>query len=218
MGTTCALHINPSQPHQRIIGEAMARGLQRHGLLCNETMDRTAEADYHVVIGPWYALDHWRDHPRVLYVDRAYWGDPRFVSVHWLRDGEKHFTACDDPRKHPDLHAYRNSEKVIYLCDYQQAPRGLYDGVRYHPAERRGGRTSLLADLAGYGIAAGGRTTALVTAAIFGLMVRTDDEYSPVAPISGFRHGRETWINRLAWHNWGVGEIERGDAWQYLKP
>ena len=217
MGQKCAIHINPTQPHQRIVATELAAGFKKHGVDGLITSDRSLSADTHVVIGPWYALDQWREHPRTLYIDRAYWGDPGNVSMHWLKDGEKHRTHCLVPRHYPQLRPYRESEKTIYLCDYQQAPTGDFDAYRLHPAQQRGGKGPLAVALDGFGVAVGRRTTALVEAAIMGLMVKTDDPHSPIAPISGLRHGREQWALALAWHNWGMGEIARGEAWEYLK-
>ncbi len=208
MGARCAIHTNTGLAHQVRIARALVDGFAAHGINA-EITGRDSEADLHVCMGPWFALDLWRFDALTLYIDRAYWGDPDSVSVHWLQSGEKVFTRCDIPRAHPELKPYRFSEKSIFLCDYNQQPVGVYDAVRYHPAN--GQRGSLAESLEGFGVAAGGRTTALVDAAILGLKVVTFDEHSPLWPISGRREGREKWINNLAWHNWSLDELAEGE-------
>lgn len=209
MGESCAIHVNPSQPHQRQYGQYLKAGLERHGYTVNLTSDISAEAVMHCILGPWYALDRWRHHERVLYIDRAYWNDPLAVSIHWLRDGEKvrpHHTA---PRDYPQFRPYKEGSKAIYLCDYGELPPQDWTGaVRRHP----GGRPKITLEeaLEGYHIAAGRRTTALVTAAIEGLTIDTDDLYSPVWPIRG-GGDRAQWLNDLAWHNWSQDEIASGE-------
>jgi hypothetical protein len=172
-------------------------------------------ADTHIVMGPWFALDKWRRAPNVLYIDRAYWGDPDAVSVHWLKHGEKVYGVKQGGRDCPAVEPYRQSQKRIFLCDYGCEPEGDYQGVRYHPAD--GGEGTLQDALEGYGIAIGRRTTALLDAAMMGLQVITNDRHSPVWPISGRLGGREQLLRRLAWHNWTIDEIRQGLMWEHLK-
>jgi len=207
-----AVHTNTALAHQVRNSLALVAGFRANGIAAVMT-DANAEADIHVVQGPHYCLEKWR-YANTLYIDRAYWGDPDSLSIHWLLNGEKLFTACDIPRATPELQPYRYSEKSIFLCDYNRQPKGVHDAVRYHPANGQVGK--LADDLEGFGVAAGRRTTALVDAAIMGLKVVTFDPHSPVWPISGRREGREKWINNLAWHNWSLDEISRGEAWQHL--
>jgi len=216
MGYAVALHTNTSLAHQVAYARAWHRGLDRHGILSVLTDSPDTLADIHVIFGPWFALEKWRYAPSVLYIDRGYWGDPDYVSIHWLKQGEKVYGACTDYRAHPAVLPYRNSQKRIYLCDYGQEPEGDYHAVRRHPASDDAQRP-LLDDLDGYGIALGRRTTALIDASIAGLQVITSDRHSPVWPISGRCGGREQLLTRLAWHNWSLTEIERGDAWEHLK-
>jgi hypothetical protein len=213
MAYEVAIHCNTSLVHQVTLARALSSGFRHHGISAVVTDQRQTMAELHVVMGPWFAFEQWR-FGNTLYIDRAYWGDPDNVSVHWLVNGEKSYTRSDDKRATPELKPYRYSEKSIYLCDYDRVPTGLYDAVRYHPANGQGG--DLIRALDGYGVAIGSRTTALVDAAIQGLKVVTDSEHSPVWPISGRRGGREQWINRLAWHNWAIQDIERGAAWEHL--
>jgi hypothetical protein len=210
MGYRCTIHVNTALAHQVRIGRALHAGIPNSVL----TDSPHTLGDTHVILGPWFALDQWRHAPNVLYIDRAYWGDPDSVSIHWLRKGEKVVGPRLKPREIPKILPYRNSEKRIYLCDYGQQPEGDYSGVRYHPAD--GGQGSLHDALEGYGVALGRRTTALIDAAILGLQVITNDKYSPVWPISGRKGGREQLLTRLAWHNWALTEIESGAAWEHI--
>lgn len=212
MGQSCAIHTNAALAHQVRIAHCLAAGFKRHGIKAI-IANRDAPADLHVVMGPWFALERWR-HSNTLYIDRAYWGDPDNVSIHWLKDGEKDFTRCELPRAHPALHPYRESQKRIYLCDYGHKPRGHYDAARLHPTE--GGSGSLVEALEGFGVSVGRRTTALIDAAILGLVVETEDEHSPAYPIRGIKGMRADWLTNLAWHNWSLSEIENGTAWEYL--
>jgi len=210
LGYRSAIHVNPALAHQVRIGSALHAGIP-HTVL---TDSPDTVADTHIVLGPWFALDKWRHAHSVLYIDRAYWGDPDSVSVHWLKNGEKVCGTKQGGRDTPAVLPYRQSQKRIYLCDYGQEPEGDYDAVRYHPAD---GSTGTLQDaLEGYGIALGRRTTALLDAAIAGLQVITTDGHSPVWPISGRLGGREQLLRRLAWHNWTIDEITRGLMWEHL--
>lgn len=208
MGNTVAVHTNTGLAHQVRNARALVAGLRVHGLAAVIT-DADAQADIHVVQGPWYALERWRHHPNVLYIDRAYWGDPQCLSIHWLYRGEKWRTHHTARRYHPELQPTKHWGRSIYLCDYGQKPEGVYDSVRAHPADKPS-HWSLAADLAEHGIAIGKRTTALVDAAIAGLTVFTEDVHSPVYEISGAPWLRGSWINAMAWHNWSLAEISTG--------
>jgi hypothetical protein len=162
-------------------------------------------AETHIVMGPWFALKQWR-HANTLMIDRAYWGDPECVSIHWLRDGEKVFLRDMPYRKHPKLKKPKEGTSRLYLCDYGQKPEGEYDAVRCHPAEKKD-QGPLLDALNVHDIAAGRRSTALVDAAIHGLRVECNDPHSPVYGITS----RRQWIRDLAWHNWSKSEISSGD-------
>lgn len=210
------IHCNRGLDHQVRYAEALQSGFCRHGLPATISDSARAPGDLHVVIGPWFALEPWR-HGRTLYLDRAYWGDPGHVSVHWLRGGEKHYTWHAEHRDHPDGLPYKAGDRRLYLCDYRCEPEGDYDTVRRHPAQGAQ-RRSLAEDLAAHDIAIGRRTTALVDAALAGLAVETIDPFSPVLPISGLRDesARARWLNGLAWHNWALQDIERGEMWKHL--
>lgn len=205
-----AVHANLTQPHQRHYAAAIADGFARHGVDACVTQDIRLDADLHVCIGPWHALERWR-YGRTLYLDRAYWGDPECVSVHWLKGGEKYRKRGNPYRAHPALMPLKLGQRRIYLCDYNCGPVGDYDTVRYHPAQGVENRP-LMADLQRHDIAIGKRTTALVTAHIAGLRVQTDDPHSPVYGITD----RRQWVIDLAWHNWSYTEIADGRMWEWM--
>lgn len=214
------IHANPRLKHQVDYAEAFAAGFAAHGDRADITRDPNRPADVHVIIGPWFALKPWQhDGDYVLYVDRAYWGDPEAVSAHWLRMGEKVFEGAGAGRPHPEAAPYKTGRRSIYLCDYGDTPKGRYDTVRRHPAESGRPERDLAADLAEHDLAVGKRTTALVDAALAGLRVETPDVHSPVFPIRGrvCDQAREVWLCGLSWHNWGIEEIRTGAAWEYLR-
>lgn len=207
MGDSVAIHVCKRIDWQVRYAARFAAGLRRHNFKVNVTSERATQGDIHILLGPWFAYSRWK-HGRSILVDRAYWGDPDCVSIHWLKDGEKHFTWKKDPRPIPELQPWREETKSIYLCDYRTLPDVKTDSVRLHPSD--GGKGMLAQALDGHGIAYGRRTTALVDASVMGLEVRTNDKHSPAYPISNKREGRDVWLRGLAWHNWSIEEIERG--------
>lgn len=214
MGKGCAvIHVNSAMPHQKAYGLAVQQGLKVHGVESILTNSKNTPGDWHVCIGPNYALRQWRTSP-CLYLDRAYWGDPSCVSVHWLKGGEKHFTSGHIGRDHPELQPLKRGKRTIYLCDYGERAEGDYDTVRLHPAEAFPGET-LPEALERHDRAIGGRTTALVDAAIAGLRVKTK---SPHSPVYGLTQGlsRKQWIQDLAFHNWSKREIQSGDLFDAI--
>ena len=217
---TVAIHANRSMQHQVKFALAIQSGLAKQGLAPFIT-DVDGEADIHVCIGPHYALRQHVKKPRVLYIDRAYWGDPESVSIHWLIDGEKHRSRHDEKRAHPELAEYKSGDRVIYLLAHGEKsapipdPFGAGMTIRHHPANRRTSE-SLDAALERHEWAVGGRTTALVSAAISGLRVDTLDVGSPVYEIRG-GGDRVPWINNMAWHNWSLEEIKSGDFYNVFK-
>lgn len=206
-----AIHTNLSLDHQVRIAVTLREGFRKHGIEAEVTADKFKGADLHICLGPWYALKHWKD-DRTLYIDRAYWDDPQCISIHWLSEGEKVRLRGMPERPHPELRSMKDGDRRVYLCDYGQSPLGAYHSVRYHPADKPS-RYTLEECLQTHDIAAGRRTTALVTAHIEGLQVETDDPHSPVYGITN----REQWIRDLAWHNWSLHEIEEGRAWEALR-
>ena len=197
-------------PHQVAYGAAVKSGFERFGVDAEITHKTDKPGDIHVCIGPNFALRYWRN-SRTLLLDRAYWGDPKRVSAHWLKGGERSWLAGDlEPRDHPELKPEKTGDKTIYFCDYgEKPPQGQFDTVRRHPADAASPE-SLSKALSRHDKAAGVRSTALVSAAIAGLQVETSDPHSLVYPLCN-GVDREQWITALAWHNWSLKEIESGE-------
>ena len=204
------IHVNPNMPHQVSYGESLQAGLKAHGVEAVVTTSASHQGEWHICIGPHFALKYWRG-AKTLLLDRAYWKDPQCVSVHWLVNGEKHFSKGNPHRDHPELHPMKSGERTIYLCDYGETPGGDYDTVRRHPADKK--PTERLEDvLSRHDIAIGRRSTALVDAALLGLRVETSDPHSPVYGLTD----RAQWIRDLAWHNWSQQEIHSGDMFDVI--
>jgi len=216
MGAKVAIHRNPGLKHQARAADAIAEGFRRHGCRPTVTASVGLGADIHVCLGPWYALRQ-NIGKRVLYLDRAFWGDPDCWSCTWLdKAGRKQFEWLDEPpkRQHPDLGPARSGDRSIYLCDYQCGPPADWAGsVRRHPAEAKSAEP-LKSVLDRHDIAVGRHTTALVDAAIMGLGVTCEVQDGPC---SGLYLGREAWIGSLAWHNWNHDEMSSGDMWEHFR-
>lgn len=224
------VHCNVALSHQVALARAFAQGMRRHGKRCEITDDPRHPADLHVVLGPHYALSHWQAHPRCVWVDRAFWGDPECVSVGWSReDGPRRFPLGAEERQKPQLAPHRLGRDAIVLPDYRDSGEDMaallrphVDSVtiRRHPAD--GGKGTLAEALAGKHIAIGGRGTALVEAAIAGLAVICRDPRNPAAPVASrtpreLKHmDRRDWLHRLSWGNWSRAEIASGELWACL--
>ena len=206
------IHCNRSLEHQKQLAGQLRKGFAKHGINAEISYRADTGADTHVVLGPWFAFEHWQ-FANTLMIDRAYWGDPDCVSIHWLKNGEKVFLRGQKYRKHPRLKKAKEGSRRLYLCDFRQAPEGEFDSVRYHPAEKKQ-QGSLQDALEGHDIAIGRRSTALVDAAIYGLRVETIDPHSPAYGITD----RRQWIRDLAWHNWSKAEISSGEFLDGIGP
>ena len=198
------IHCNRGLAHQVAIARHLRDGFGSRGIKSTISYKPNTSGDVHVVLGPWFALDQWR-YANTLMIDRAYWGDPECVSIHWLKDGEKVRLRDMPYRHHPRLQKEKEGDRRIYLCDYHQKPEGKFDTVRYHPAEVKG-QCTLDQALDAHDIAIGRRSTALVDAVFRGLRVETGDPNSPVYGIAS----RRQWARDLAWHNWSMQEISSG--------
>lgn len=204
------IHCNLNLQHQIKYAQAVKNGFRRHGI--EASIGKTnQDGDTHVIIGNWFA-PQWKGINGTLMLDRAYWKDPDYVSVHWIYRKEKQFERINDFREHPEPAPYKTGDRKIYLCDYGDKIKSMSGmSIRWHPAQVPI-QKPLIESLNEHDIAIGKRTTALVNAAIAGLEVVSDDEYSPIFPISGLRDpiAREYLLNDLAWHNWSYEEIESG--------
>ena len=231
------VHINPNIENQVVYGTALADGFMQHGERVNLTSDVRAHGDVHCIIGPWYAFREYRNHPGVLYLDRACWDHPAYTCINWLAGGEKVWSwgLCGTARNHPQLKPRKTEgRRAIVLCDYNEPsyqyenrlrPHFSHITIRKHPAQMGtcGHQPpSLVEQLADHQFAIGKRTSALVTAAIEGLNVFCVDPYSPVYPVacpvpSLSVASRAAWLRDLSWHHWTPDEIAAGQAWDYFR-
>lgn len=189
----------------------MAAGFQAHGLKGRVTADRAAGGDVHVVLGPHYARDWWiGQHPNVLYLDRCYYrGDPAHVSLGWLRpDGGREWQVGTG-REPPPVPPPPPGRGRVFLADFA-GPQQIVDAdyCRTHPA-RQAPAQPLEAVLARYHTAIGYRTSALVTAALAGLVVEC--RWPPHLV------NRPDWREVLPYADWSREEIARGEAWEHLR-
>ena len=230
MGASRAvIHCNPGLAHQINHAECFTAGFQRHGQACEISSRPDAEADIHVVLGPHYALKHWINHPRCIWLDRAYWGDPECVTVGWAAGGGRRFPLEDGHRPAPELQPWREGRNAIVLADYGDKGDSMVAlarphvdrlELRRHPAE--GGTGTLSGALRDFHIAIGKRSTALVEAAICGLSIVCLDPTSAVLPVAStsikdiVKPDRREWLRRLSWANWSADEIRTGDLWDSL--
>lgn len=223
-------HYNPRLKHQR----EHAAVFQAAGFAI--TTDPFAPADVHVISGPHYAKAALIGHPRVLMIDRAWWGDPDCVSVGWLNeDGTRTFAKPDPdrPRPHPIPHNWKTREQsALFLCDYGKRPQSAISAarerfhfvrVRKHPAEDRE-QISLTSTLSLVDVAIGYSTTALFDAVMSGVPAICLDPENAVAPVcsSGIwdplkRPDRSEWLRALAYRQFSMNEIADGTAWELLK-
>jgi hypothetical protein len=209
-----ALHCSPAQEHQREHAQWLSAGCKRHGLSLTVTDDRHLTADVHIVSGPHYAKSEWLHHPRVLFLDRAYyheeksgrWKSMDWVSLGWLRpDGGRRFRAGSG-RPLPVVESRPETGGTIFLADYggQIEPA---DTVRRHP-EDEAPRESLRSALRRHRTAIGYGTTALVSAALAGLEIVCKDARNIMS--------EQNWLGLLPYADWHWTEIENGEALEHL--
>ncbi|MBT8123908.1 MAG: hypothetical protein KJO81_03675 [Gammaproteobacteria bacterium] len=209
------IHINPSLQHQVQHGQQFRSGFERLGFKSVVTSDRCAEADVHVISGNWYAKKIWRNHPRVIYLDRCYYlGNPEHVSLGWMTSNGGRKFRKGSGRKLPKCAKTKTGYQTIFLADYDgpQAPKktdylGHIDSIRYHPVRMKA-REPLKDVLDRNDQAVGYMSTALVTAGLMGLKVTALDKRNIMA--------REDWLEILPYADWHLDEIGSGDAIDHL--
>lgn len=219
------IHYNPHLPHQR----DHARAFEAAGF--KATTDPKREADIHVISGPHYAMRHWIGHPRVLMIDRAWWGDPECVSIGWLQpDGTRRFASGTEPRPHPEPMPWKTRQQsAVVLADYGQDVSSIvskaksrfhYVRVRKHPAEQAPGET-LHSALALSDVAIGTARTALFDAIMMGLPSVCLDPDNPLAGVCAndldselVYPDRGPWLHDMSYRQFNLNEIE--EAWRLL--
>lgn len=207
------IHTNPSIHWQVKYSKALISGLESQGITARISHKQTDKADLTIVLGPHWCAEH---HSDCLYLDRAFWGDPEAVSIHWVVNHQKVYDWTPrEGRTYPEPKPMKSGDRTLVLCDYRKDYQ-VNGTKRKHPTESRSNEPLNVA-LSAHDQAYGGRSTALVDAAINGLKVTTLEKNTPVDPISGQDNpDRERWLKALSWHNWTFEEIKKGDLWPHF--
>lgn len=226
------IHTNPALENQRETARWLKAGFKQHGIRAEITPDKKKPGDVHVVQGPWYCYQEWLGKPGVLWLNRCFYGHPRFdVSLGWLRpDGSRDFknhgmAASNGPL--PSLCPWKDQRRcAVVFGDYgrdasedvRQA-RWDYDSVffRPHPAQHQETPViTLKCDLVGVwalgDVAIGHASTVLVEAMIQGLHVISSD---PLHVCQGVED-RTKWLTDLSWAQWSHEQLKSGDFWEHL--
>jgi hypothetical protein len=235
------MHYNAGLKHQCQHARAFIQGCpdllltdQRHG-----------DADCHIISGNWFAYSQWRHHPRVLMIDRAWWGDgdedPK-VSIGWLQpDGSRKFATGSSPRSKPELFDWRVKKlnrfgelSALVLADYGQdvceivsaaSKRFVETKVRVHPSDCPTRRPATLEMECGWrDVVIGTSGSSIFEAIIMGIPVICLDPLNECAPVCSdsigaelYRGDREAWLHRLSYAQFSLSEIADGTAWNLLK-
>jgi len=231
------IHYNPNLSHQ----VDHAKAFQACGF--GATSSPYDEADIHVISGNWFAYQQWKDHPRTLMINRAYWGDPDCVSIGWLqKDGSRKFAQGSAPRSKPEMRAWKQpwptfgEMSCLILADYGQDINGIADAarkrfvqteVRRHPADTQRGKFDnipLTDQVAWYDCVIATSSSAAFAAIIRGIPIICLDPRNPCAPVSSdsiggemYRGDRTQWLHDLSYAQFSLSEINDGTAWQLLK-
>lgn len=219
-------HYNPNMAHQ----VRWAKAFSDAG--CAITPHCGGEADIHIVQGPWFALKTWANHPRVLWLDRAFWGDPDVVTLGWKRGDTRVFAWGPAVRDKPAMLPWKTREdSALILADYNQDVSDLaaqarqrfgYVYTRFHPATKAPCH-SLQADLMMADVCVGHSSTALVEAIVLGVPVICTDPLNAVAPVAVrnmdadlYRGDRDARLHKISWMQWHIDEIRDGTALRHL--
>ena len=209
------IHTSPALTHQLEYAEYFRQGFERHGLKSEITHSPTTPADIHVIQGPHFAKSQWLNHSRVILLERAYYHQEikntarmmDWVSVGWMNsEGERDFQEGEG-REPPDIKE-PTGNKSIFLADYNGVCDEATDLIRYHPANQTY-KTTLETDLNQCNRAIGYKTTALITAALMGLEVKS--KY--VNHILNHKN----WLKLLPYIDWNYREIASGELWDHLQ-
>jgi len=229
------MHFNPKLAHQVRHAETFkAAG-------CEITPSPEGEADIHIVSGPYFALPKWKGHRNLIMLDRAFYGDPEYISLCWLNpDGTKTYATGTDERFKPELKPWKvwhpDECSALVLADFEQDVTDIVNvaqerfgrvTVRRHPAEsglKSGEKPEISLDsqLNDACVCIGHSSTALFEAVVMGLPVICTDPNNIVAEVSVrsmeallVRPDRTAWLHRVSWMQWNHDEF--GLALDHLK-
>ena len=230
------MHYNPSVQHQ----VDFANAFRACGF--DVTTSQNEQADTHVIYGPHYCLGHLRKHPRVLYIDRAWWGHDDtqpgdgHVSIGWMQpDGSRKFASGDVPRETPEMEPWKAREdSCLILADYMQktsdialsaVSRFRHVNVRLHPANDTERHTVRLQDaIRLHDVAIGHAGTSIFESIRMGVPTICTDPRNPCAPVCSrnvddelYRGSRDAWLRDMSYKQFSLAEIADGTAWNLLR-
>jgi hypothetical protein len=230
------IHSNPSLDNQRETAGWLKEGFKKHGLNAHITASKDAPGDVHVIQGPWYAYNEWLGKDNVLWLNRCFYGHPRWdVSIGWLKpDGTRDFCNFDMAYPNGDMPELKPMKGrtgkracAMVFADYGQDPakmifeaRNKYGRVycRHHPADRfttspaMNPQWSLEMVWDMCDVAVGQSSTALVDAAINGLHVDCPDSHV----CADIHDDRQLWLTDLSWAQWHYTQVQSGEFWEHL--
>ena len=227
------IHTNMGLATQVETSTWLQTGFSKHGIDAEITGDKHKPADVHVVSGPWYCYSEWLGKPNVIWLNRCFYGHPRYdLSLGWLRpDGSRDFRNVGmtsakgmppalKPRKAKRRCAVVFSDYGMDATDMIFDARQKYDSVffRPHPAQKQEtpvmtlkGSLDAVWEIAD--VAMGHGSTVLVEAEIAGLHVETTDPHHVARNVTN----REQWLKDLSWAQWNHEEIQSGAFWSHLQ-
>ena len=226
------MHFNAHLEHQKQHAHAFIKG-------CKDvivTDMKGGEADIHIISGPHFAQEQWKGHPRVLMIDRAYWGDPDSVSIGWLQpDGTRKFASGTQHRPHPMPEPWKLREaSCLVLADYGQNTaetehharmRFTSVNTRLHPADSTDRRVvTLQTQLRLHDVAIGHSGTSIFEAIMQGVPVICTDKNNECMPVCApstssvlYRGNRTKWLHEMSYKQFTLAEIADGTAWSALE-
>lgn len=224
------IHTNLRYQHQVDCAESLRAGFKVHSLPAEITPDRDMNGGIHVVLGPHYALERWRNHPHVLWLDRCFYGDTNKVSsIGWLDGAIRRFSKGRD-RVLPDCKSWRSAGlKSLILADFgkdvsniiTEAVKYYHVKVRRHPADKEPDET-LEQALETADIVIGQSGTSIVQALLAGVPGVCLDERHIAHPVTShvigneIRPDRTDWLHTIAHAQFSHEEYRNGTAWDHL--
>lgn len=202
-----AIHTNFKLPHQVKQANALLQGFKAHKIHALVTDSVTQEADGHVVLGPHYAKAHWIGHRNVILLDRPYFhSTDNHISVGWMNLlGGRDFIQGEG-KTLPVMHE-SNGDCSLFLSDYNGKVE-YADFIRLHPMNKKY-RISLIRTIKMCDRATGYNTTALVTAALYGLSFICKGDSSIL--------NDPNWFQLLPYADWSYNDIQTGKLWAHLQ-
>ena len=127
--STFVIHYSPNLYNQRLYAGYLEEGFRNLGIKTKLTDNPREQGEYHVCIGPHFALKD-NQNENTIYIDRCKWGDDLdAVSIGWIREdgGYIYPENCDDARAKPELKPWQDNDGgILFLFDYGPYPAEDY--------------------------------------------------------------------------------------------